>query len=182
MVDQPLAKHIAAGEVDRLHQWMCGQLLCSAAFVGHAQGDQVGVNAVLAQNGANRAHCDGCWQHGIAVRLDDHGVAGGERCKQTGVSVPSGEGAAADHQAHATTHDFKMLGHHQRWVFALWLFPCALCGHKALLAPSVCHGFKATVLCMWRTRLEGHHPALTGCHHHGVAQFEALLVQAVQHF
>jgi len=144
-------------------------VLCGAALVGHTQGDQVGVDAVLSQHSANGAHSDGGRQHGVAVWFDDHGIASGQGCKQTGVSVPSGEGAAAHHQAHTTAHNFKVLLHHQGWVFALWLFPGAFGGHKALFTPGVSHGFESTVLCVGCAGLERHHPALAGGHHHGVA-------------
>jgi len=89
-----------------------------------------------------------------------------------------GKGAAADHQADAATDDLEVLLHHQRRVLALRLFPGGLGGDEALLAPGVGDGLEAAILGVGGAGLEGHHPALAGGHHHGVAELEALLVEA----
>ncbi len=182
VVDQPLAEDVAAGEVDRLHRRVGGERLGGAALRRDAERDQVGVDAVLGQHGADRAHGDRRRQDGVAVRLDDDGVAGGERSEQAGVGVPGREGAAADHQADTAADDLVMLLHDQRRVLALRLFPAGLGRHEALLAPGVGDGFEAAVLGVRAAGLEGHHPALAGGHHHRVGDLEALRVEAGEDF
>ena len=181
VVDQPLAEDVAAGEVDRLDRRMGDQGLGRGTALGHAQRDQVQVDAVLGQHGADGAHGDGGRQDRVAVRLDDDGVAGRERGEQARIGVPGREGAAADHQADATADDLVMLLHHQRRVLALGLFPVRLGRHEALLAPGVGDRLQAAVQRVGGgAGLEGHHPALAGGGHHGMAHLEALLVDSVQ--
>ncbi len=152
------------------------------ALVGDAQGDQVGVDAVFGEHGADGAHGDGGRQDGVAVRLDDHGVAGGQRGEEAGVGVPGREGAAADDDADAMSDDFEVLLHDQRRVLALRLFPGRFAGHELHFAVGVGDGFEAAVLGVRRAGLEGHHPALAGGHHHRMGEFEALLVEAIENF
>ncbi len=180
VVDEPLAEHVAAGEIHRLDRRVGGQGLGGGAFVGNAQADQVGVDAVLGQHGADGAHGDGGRQDGVAVGLDDHRVAGGQRREEARIGVPGGEGAAAHHQADAAADDLEVLLHDQGRVLALGLFPHGLGGHEALFAPGVGHGLEAAILGVGRASLKGHHPALAGGHHHRVGQLEALLVEAVE--
>ncbi len=52
--------------------------------------------------------------------------------------------------------------------------------YETLLAIRIGYGFEAAVLGVRGAGLEGHHPALASGHHHGVGEFEALLVQAVE--
>ena len=181
VVDEPLAEDIAAGEVDRLDGRVRDQLLRRAA-VGNAERHQVGIDAVLGQHGADGAHGDRGGQDGVAVRLDDHGIARGQRGKQAGVGVPGREGAAADDDADAMADQFEVLLHDERRVLALRLFPGRFAGHEAHFAVSVGNGFEATVLSMRRAGLEGHHPALAGGHHHGVGDLETLFIQTLENF
>ena len=182
VVDQPLAEDIATGEVDRLDGRVGDQLLGRGALVADAQRDEVGIDAVFGEHGADRAHGDGGRQDGLAVRLDDHGIAGGQRGEDAGVGIPGREGAAADDNADAASDDFKMLLQDQRRVLALRLFPDRFSRDERLFAPGVGNGFEAAILGVRGAGLEGHHPALAGGQHHGVGQFETLLVQAVEDF
>jgi len=182
VVDQPLAEDVATGEVDRLDGLVGDQLLRRFALVGDAQADQVGVNAVLGEHGADGADGDRGRQDGVAVRLGDHRVAGGQGGEQAGIGVPGRESAAADDDADATADDLEVLLHDQRRILALRLFPGRFAGHELLLAVGVGNGFEAAILGVRGAGLEGHHPALAGGHHDRVGEFEALLVQAAQDF
>ena len=150
--------------------------------VGQRQGHQVGVQALFAQHVAHDADGDGGRQHGVGVGLDDDRVARGQGSEQAGVGVPGGEGGAANHQANATAHDVEVLLHHQRWVFALGLFPGGFGGHIGLGFVGVGNGFQGAVLRVWATCLEGHHWALASGEHHGVGDFVCALVNARQGF
>ena len=125
---------------------MGDQLLRRGAVVGDGQRDEVGVDAVFGEHGADGADGDRGRQDGIAVRLDDDGVAGRQRGEQAGVGVPGREGAATDDDADATPHNLEVLLHHQRRVFALRFFPDGFGRHEALFAVGVGHCFEAAVL------------------------------------
>ena len=182
MVEQPLAEDVAAGEIDRLDRRVGDQLLRRLALGRHAQRDQVGVDAVLGEHGADRPDGDRGGQDGVAVRLDDDRVAGRQRGEQAGIGVPGREGAATDDDADATADDLEVLLQHQWRVLALRLFPGRLVRHETLLAVSVGDGLEAAFLRVRGAGLKGHHPALAGGHHHRVRQFETLPVQAVEDF
>ena len=182
VVLQPAAKLVAAGEVDAGHGGALGQGLGVGGVVGQRQGHQVGVQALFAQHVAHDADGDGGRQHGVGVGLDDDRVARGQGSEQAGVGVPGGEGGAANHQANATAHDVEVLLHHQRWVFALGLFPGGFGGHIGLGLVGVGNGFQGAVLRVRATGLEGHHRALAGGEHHGVGDFMRALVDASERF
>ncbi len=154
--------------------------LSDGALGGDAQTHQIGIDAVLGEHGADRAHGDGRWQDGIAVRLDDHRIAGGQGGEQARIGIPGREGAAADDQPHPATDDFIVLLHDQRRVLALRLFPGGLGRHEALFAPGIGDGLKTAILSVRPTRLKGHHPALARSHHDRMRNLEALLVEAIE--
>ena len=141
VIHQPLPKHIAAREINRLHCWVRDQMLRSFAFVGHAQRDEIRVDAVLGQHRTYCAHSDRHRQYRYLVRFDNDCVASRKRGEQTGEGIPSGEGAATHDHRHTTADDLEMFFHDQRRVLALGFFPHRFAWHKTLLAPGMRHGF-----------------------------------------
>ena len=151
-------------------------------IVGHCQLHQRRVESLLAQDLARDLHAQCGRQRAGRMRLHDHRIAGGQRGEQVRIGVPRGEGRAADHHRHAAARHFIVLGHRQRRVLSLRLFPMRICGDEAHLAVRVGHRFEAAVLRMRAARLESHHPALATGQHDGLREFEAALVQPSQDF
>ena len=143
-------------------------MLRSFAFVGHAQRDEIRVDAVLGQHRTYCAHSDRHRQYRYLVRFDNDCVASRKRGEQTGEGIPSGEGAATHDHRYTTADDLEMFFHDQRRVLALGFFPHRFAWHKTLLAPGMRHCLQTAVLSMRRACLEGHHPSLTGGEHHRV--------------
>ena len=150
-----------------------------AAFV-HGQQQGVGIEAGLLEHLAADLDSDGEWQDGARVRLDDHWIAGGQAGENAGITVPGGEGRAADGERHAARHDTVDLFHDQRVVLALRLGPDGGCRRPGHFGIGIGDGLETAVLGVRAAGLKGHHEGLAGGLGNGVGHFETGGVEALQ--
>src|SRR4029079_10075341 len=91
-------------------------------------------------------------QDGARMRLDDHGIAGGQIPEHRRIGVACRQRATAEREADAARHRTEVLLHADRLTLALRLFPEGCARNPAQLVPCGGEGFETAVLRMSSAR------------------------------